>query len=179
MTLRLTIHKLVDLSNTFCNAACMLDDPKSPSDQPNRRLTSFVTFRLARTQNKLNAQASVLLKHGSGLSLVEWRIIQLLRLSEGASMSALASDVQMDKGQLSRKIAAMIDKGLVTATPNAEDHRKQDLHLTAHALAISDKMMPIMQRRQDRLVAGISQKDLDVFFKVLGSIEDAAGARNI
>lgn len=153
----------------------MLDHLKRPA----RSLTSFVTFRMSRAQNKLNAQATQILKSRSGLTLVEWRIIQLLKLFEGAPMTKLAAEVQMDKGQLSRKIAAMLDKGLLTATPDETDNRKQTLRLTDKAMAINAAMMPIMQKRQDMLVSDVTDEELEVFFKVLGKIDEAAEIRDI
>jgi DNA-binding MarR family transcriptional regulator len=153
----------------------MLNRLKSPL----RNLTSFVTFRLSRTQNKLNAQATHFLKSQCGLSLVEWRIIQLIRLFEGATMSKLAFEVQIDKGQLSRKVSAMVDKGLIETKQDETDHRKQVLALTDAAMAINDQMMPIMQMRQDRLVAGTTAQELEVFFKVLDVIDQAAEFREL
>lgn len=142
-------------------------------------LTSFVTFRLAQTHNKLNAQATFLLKSSSGLTLVEWRIIQLLRLHEGATMSKLAAEVLIDKGQLSRKVSAMVAKGLITTQRDKSDQRKQKMHLTPTASAISDKMFPVMQKRQELLVEGVSDADLAAFFRVLAVIDKKAERRDI
>lgn len=146
---------------------------------PMNALTSFVTFRLSRTQNKLNAQAAHFLKTKSDLSLVEWRIIQLLRLYKGATMSKLATEVQIDKGQLSRKITAMIGKGLVTSEQDTEDHRKHRIHLTPKAHELSAQLMPIMQKRQELLVAGVTPDELETFFKVLAVIDTRAEQREL
>ena len=148
-------------------------DPKNPYSD----LSSFVTFRMARTQNKLNAQATAILKSKSSLSLVEWRIIMLSRLYDGASMSRIAAEVQMDKGQLSRKIAAMTKKGLIYTQPDEKDHRIQQLHLTEQAQAIANVMEPIMRRRQEKLVEGVDAAELEAFFRVLDQIEVASESR--
>ena len=142
-------------------------------------LTSFVTFKLSRTQNKLNAQASYFLKSYSDLSLVEWRILQLMRLFPGASMSTLADEVQMDRGQLSRKMNAMIARGLIHSEPDEDDHRKQNIALTDAAKSVIEQMMPIMQKRQALLVEGISDTDMKTFFRVLTVIGQAAEFRDI
>ena len=152
---------------------------KDPLKTATLGLTSFVTFKLSRTQNKLNAQANHFLKAHSDLTLVEWRILQLMRLFEGASMSQLATEVQMDKGQLSRKVAAMTKQGLITTNVCDNDHRKQDIALTDKANAMIENMMPIMKKRQQMLVDGISKEDLDTFFRVLSVIDEAAEFRDI
>ncbi len=150
-------------------------------DQKNSyaELASFLTFRLARTQNKLNAQATALLKARSDLSLVEWRIILLVRLYDDASMSKIAADVQMDKGQLSRKVAAMTKKGLIQTTPDDHDNRMLHLHLTPKALALAETMTPVMRKRQEFLVKGVDPDELEVFLNVLARIDVAAETREL
>ncbi|MGC6530242.1 MAG: MarR family winged helix-turn-helix transcriptional regulator, partial [Candidatus Puniceispirillaceae bacterium] len=82
---------------------------------------SFVTYRLAKLQSRLNAQGTAILKEKSGLSLVEWRVIQVIRMFDKPSLSQIAEHVQMDKGQLSRKIKVMIEKGLLNRQRNNDD----------------------------------------------------------
>lgn len=141
--------------------------------------SSFVTFRLARLQNSLNAQAVAVLKSRSDLSLVEWRLIQSLRIFENASLTKLATVVEMDKGQMSRKINAMVKKGLLRIERDDRDQRVQHLHLTDTARAISRKLMPTMEARQKTLLAEVSPEDLSVFYKVVEKIEAASKVRDI
>lgn len=149
-------------------------------DTPSFRTpSSFVTFRLARLQSSLNAQGTALLKSNSGLSLVEWRLIQILRMFGNASLTEIAGVVQMDKGQLSRKIKSMVEKGLLRAKTDKRDQRIQHLTLTKKAEHLSAKMMPIMEARQKRLLADVSAEDLDVFYSVVDKIEAASKYRGV
>jgi len=142
-------------------------------------LTSFVTFRMSRVMNKLNGQARHLLGNTSDLSLVDWRILQVLRLYKTTSMTALARDVSMDKGQLSRKMRAMIDKGLVLSEPDQTDQRQQILKLSEAGRDMNEKLMPMMRERQARLVRDISQSDLETFLQVLDALGKAAQDRDL
>ncbi|MGR3812857.1 MAG: MarR family winged helix-turn-helix transcriptional regulator [Cognatishimia activa] len=144
-----------------------------------RQLTSFVTFRLARLQASLNAQATAILKANSGLSLVEWRILQTLEWFEFNTLKQLSDITEIDKGQLSRKIASMVDKGLLKQTPDELDKRVQHLNLTQRARDICAKAMPIMQARQDLLLKDVSKDDLEVFYKVIDKLEAASKTREI
>ena len=149
-------------------------------DTPSFRTpSSFVTFRLARLQSSLNAQGTALLKSNSGLSLVEWRLIQTLRMFENASLTEIAGVVQMDKGQLSRKIKAMVEKGLLRAETDKRDQRVQHLTLTKKAEQLSAQMMPVMEARQRRLLANVSAEDLEVFYSVIDKIEAASKFRGV
>ncbi len=144
-----------------------------------RSPSTFVTLKLARLQNNLNAQATALLKEKVGLSLVEWRVIQMLRMHENAFMTELAELAQMDKGQLSRKIKSMVAKGLLRVETDADDKRMQHIRLTEAALEISAEMMPTMQKRQALLVAGISEEDLETFYAVVAKMDAASKVRDI
>ena len=116
-------------------------------------MSSFVTFRLSKLQSSLNAQATSILKQNSDLTLVEWRIIQVVRMFEDMTSSMIVDHVQMDKGQLSRKIKGMIEKGLLKSERNQDDKRVQKLILTEKALSISDMLMPTMEKRQKNLLS--------------------------
>lgn len=144
-----------------------------------RTPSSFVTFKLARLQSSLNAQAIHLLKSKAGLSLVEWRVIQAIRIFEDATMTEISSLVQMDKGQLSRKLKAMISKGLLRAEQDQADQRVQHLHLTAEAERLSDVIMPSMQARQELLLGKVSPEDLATFYSVIEKLEKASKVRDI
>lgn len=149
------------------------------SGQIKKDLLSFVTFLLSRTQNKLNAQASHVLKRHSDLSLVEWRVIRLLWAMEETTLSELAAEIQMDKGQLSRNVTAMINKDLIRSKPDPKDQRRQLLSLTNLGVKMNDQLIPIMQKRQDLLTSGISAKDMKVFQDVLSQIDKSAEIRDI
>ncbi len=147
-------------------------------DAPSFRTpSSFVTFRLSKLQSSLNAQATAILRARAGLSLVEWRLIQILRMFENASLSEIARHVQMDKGQLSRKIKAMVHKGLLRTQADQQDHRVQHLHLTEAAEALSAQVMPVMEARQKRLLADVSAEELEIFYSVVDKIEQASKFR--
>ena len=141
--------------------------------------SSFVTYRLAKLQSRLNAQGTAILKKKSGLSLVEWRVIQVIRMFDEPSLSQIADHVQMDKGQLSRKLKIMIEKGLLNSRRDAEDKRIQKLELTEKAIEISENLMPVMQQRQHHLLADVTADELDLFYRIITKIETAAKIRDI
>lgn len=153
----------------------MSDDPKPTSEE----LRSFLTFRMARVQAKLNAQAMHLLRSQSDLSLVEWRVIQLLRLFDNASMSQLAREISMDKGQLSRKIKTLVERGIVISAPDEMDARQQKLRLSPRGVALNKDLMPMMRQRQKLLAEGISSDEMAVFLDVLKKIEAATDIRDL
>lgn len=150
-----------------------------PLDMSFEKPSSFVTYRLAKLQSQLNAQGTAILKEKSGLSLVEWRIIQVIRMFEKPSLSQIAEHVQMDKGQLSRKVKVMIEKGLLNSRRNDDDKRIQKLWLTEKAKKINKELMPVMERRQHHLLADVTPDELEMFYRIINKIEAAAKMRDI
>ena len=141
--------------------------------------SSFVTYRLAKLQSRLNAQGTAILKEKSGLSLVEWRVIQVIRMFEKPSLSQIAEHVQMDKGQLSRKVKVMVEKGLLNSQRNVDDKRIQKLELTEKAIEINKHLMPVMEQRQHHLLADVTPDELELFYRIITKIEAAAKMRDI
>ena len=84
-----------------------------------REPQDFVTYSLSRLQAKLNAQASAVLRSYSGLSLVQWRILVVLRVMGADSLTSICRVSDMDKGQVSRKLNRLIEDGLVISTPRS------------------------------------------------------------
>ena len=135
-------------------------------------LSSVLTFRLARAQAGLNAQATRILKKHSELSLVEWRVIRVIEDIGSATLSRLSAEMHMDKGQLSRNVTGMIKKGLMISTPDKHDQRKAILDVTDAGRTILRHLTPIMDERQRRLKRDITADELKVFFDVIAKIED-------
>jgi DNA-binding MarR family transcriptional regulator len=138
------------------------------------RLRNFVTYRIARVQQKLNAQAAHILRSKAGISLVEWRLLRLLAAHPESSITEISEQFDIDKGQASRKIKAMIADGLVAARVDPEDHRHQILTLTPKGVALDADLLPLMEGRQDFLVANVSKEEMAIFDTVLARIGDAA-----
>lgn len=145
----------------------------SSEKTPDIELSSFVTYRLSRVQNQLNAQTIQLLRSHSDLALIEWRILRLLDERGQRTLTQLAEELQMDKGQLSRKTSAMRDKGLLESETDDEDHRRQHMRPTKKAAALVDRIKPILERRHKRLVKDVNPDDLRVFFRVLEQLARA------
>lgn len=173
-----------DASFVSCQATVPLyDRAMTRTDDDQLRevadLTSVVTYRLARANNKLTAQVAHLLKESSDLSLAEWRILRLLAAQNETTMADLARATEIDKGQLSRKIKALREAGHVTVTPDAVDHRKLDLSITDAGRAAVNALLPMAAKRQAALRRKISDAELAIFLDVLQRLEEAAEIREL
>lgn len=134
-------------------------------------MTQFLTYRMARVQAKLNAQASRLLREAAGLSLSQWRILSLIGTRGEATSSELTRLSAMDKGLFSRKLKTLIQSGLVLADPDLNDSRVQRLRLTANGADLYRRTLPRMQARQQALRDRLTPEELRVFVRALDKLE--------
>ncbi|UOA26599.1 MarR family transcriptional regulator [Pseudosulfitobacter sp. DSM 107133] len=137
-------------------------------------LRQFLTYRLSKLQNALNAQAGhVLASHGD-ITLTEWRILYILRSMSTATMSQIVKESRLDKAQISRAIKGLVDKGLIASVQDERDQRRQLLSATAEGRALKEKILPIMMRRQEAMTEGLTQAEIDTFIKVLDQLDETA-----
>lgn len=137
-------------------------------------LRSFVTFRIMRVQNKLNAQAAAMLRKHTELSLTEWRIVSLLNLTGPTTASSISRVAEMDKGQISRGIKPLIERGLVKTSEHEQDNRQTILALTDEGSKIVRENSKIMRARQQRLTHDISDAELKLLYDILDRLYDNA-----
>ena len=150
----------------------MPEDPQNIAS-PERDPQQFLTYRLARLQSRLNAQAIRRLREKSDLSLTEWRILAMVAPQGETTLSMLVRDTQLDKGQLSRATKTLMTKGLLQSRVKADDHRQNLLTITKSGKETHDKIFPVMQARQSGLAAHLSKEELEGFLSVLTKLERA------
>jgi DNA-binding MarR family transcriptional regulator len=131
-----------------------------------------MTYRLARVQNKLNAQAASLLRANCDLSLTEWRVISLASLLGETTATTMAREVDMDKGQISRAIKRLLEAEHLISKHSQSDGRQSLLSLSESGKTLHARVIPVMMERQHGLVEGIDEADLLTFYKVLEILED-------
>lgn len=148
------------------------DTSKSPTEETGFK--RFVTYRLARLQSRLNAQAIRLLRLHSKLSLTEWRIIGMTAIHGEATLSLLARETELDKGQLSRAVTTLVKKGYLRSKVNDADQRQNFLSLTDAGRAQHEQVLPVMRNRQAGLTETITEEEMKVLVRVIEKLEQAA-----
>ena len=80
--------------------------------------------------NTLSRGAAARYSREFGVSLMEWRIVGTLALDAPLSLKQLARRFDLDKGQSSRAVTALLGRGLVRRSVNGADRRSFMLRLT-------------------------------------------------
>lgn len=139
-------------------------------------LQSFLTYRLARLNAMLNRQAGGLLqKHGS-LKIPEWRVLSLLVAHGDLNGRMIGEIAGLDAGLISRTLHALEQRGLVTSERREDDRRTLWAALTPAGRALYDRIRPLMQARQQRLLAALSPDERVIVFRVVDKLMDAVEA---
>lgn len=137
-------------------------------------LDKMVSYRLSRTQAKLNAQAQRILKAHGDLSLMQWRVLVILDVAGASTHAEIARLTGIDRGQLSRSTKGMIAAGLLTAPKDPGDSRQYALAMTDLGRQRFEVARPAMRARQKSLLGAMPAADLEVLFQALTRLEAAA-----
>lgn len=134
----------------------------------------FLTFRLHALHSALNRQASAILEGASGLRLPEWRVIALLGTGATLNATKIGQISAIDKGLLSRILAGLKKRGLISIVTDANDRRSSQVVLTAKGRAVYDKTIPHMQARQRALMQSLNKSEQIAVFAIIGKLLSAA-----
>lgn len=149
--------------------------PQTPSTRP---LRDFLTFRLARLTQALNAQATEVLEREGPIGLTDWRVLAMVAGGGAASARDIVTLTGFDAAQVSRALRHLEDSGLILTVRDSADRRMRPVRLTARGQALYDRLVPIMQRRQEALLNALSPDERVAIFGMIDKLQDAAALRH-
>ena len=137
-------------------------------------LEQFLTYRLNVLSNMLNRQMERFYKQRFGVSLPDWRVLANLGRFQDMSVRDLAAHSQMDKALVSRTVARLVKRGLVTSRPDASDGRLVALSLTTAGQAMYEAIIPLARKRQQRLMNCLDSYEQQAINSALDKLIKAA-----
>src|ERR1700751_1327957 len=123
-----------------------------PADAELAPITAMMSSRLMVLANLLKRGAILRYKRLVGLSSVEFGLVASLGRRPPMSVVRLAEAVGQDKGQISRALAGLVSRKLVTRAVNPRDNREVLVSLTRSGLAAHDVIVAGALERNQRLV---------------------------
>jgi DNA-binding MarR family transcriptional regulator len=124
-------------------------------------LTAHIGYLLRMTSNAVSQEFARKIASES-VTVAEWVMLRSLYGSETIAPSALAQNMGMTKGAISKLADRLLEKGLIERTRNPDDKRGHRLSLSAKGLS----KVP--------LLAGIADRNDTAFFAVLNVEEQDA-----
>ena len=108
-----------------------------------------------------------------GLSPLDGRVLAFFARQPGATQKDLACHSGRDKGQLARLIQGLRQRGLLSATPDADDRRNLRLQLTPLGLQWQQAQQAHMARLGAVAAGALSPEERAQLVALLGKVRDA------
>ncbi len=139
-------------------------DKTANEDVRENRAPRLVSSRVIHLATLLRRTASLAYKREFDLASSEWRILVLTGEFAPLSHGELTELASLDKGQLSRGVTALVDRGLLLRTRN---RRQAQIELSAEGRALFERIMALAEERNRQLVRGIPEADVEAFFRTV------------
>ena len=143
-----------------------------PTLNIDRYVPAFVTF----IANKLSNSATAVYQRNFGINVTEWRIMTQLALEPGIPASRICQVIGFNKGPVSRTLAVMQKRGLVTIRTDPSDGRTHSISLTAKGRTIHDKVIVVALEREKRLLSCLKADEREVLIDLLRRLHNNLGA---
>ena len=128
-------------------------------------LHSLVTMRMIRLFVLLRRGGILAQRRRFGLSEIEWRIMTQLGEAAPLSLNGLAEALVQDRGQLSRAVKAMVERGLLTRE-RKPGGPEVEIGLAEGGRALHGEMVAWVVERDERLTRSIDPADLTALWRV-------------
>ena len=138
--------------------------------QDTSRLADFLPYLLSVTTNAVSDMIASEYRARFGLKIPEWRVMAVLGDAGPQTQRSLVGATRMDKVAVNRACKVLVDRGLVTRSPNADDGRSHHIELTAAGRAIHGEIMPLALDMERRLFASLSAAERKDFKALLARI---------
>jgi DNA-binding MarR family transcriptional regulator len=122
-------------------------------------LRSYVPYFLTAISNTWSRTSSRLYLDLFGVGVTEWRVISQLAIEPAIAAQRICEVIGLDKGAVSRSVAALVAGGHVAERGDPRDARRQVLELTASGYALHDRLIALATAREQILLADFSPQE--------------------
>ena len=126
----------------------------------------FLPHLVARLAYQLNSDLVEELRI-EGINVTRWRILAVLAMGEGITINEIIDRAMMQQSALSRALASMVKEGYVRRVVRRDDARCAGIYLTDKGRALFDTLNVVVRRREKRLLAGMSPREVRAAFALM------------
>lgn len=143
---------------------------------PIHEITDALSFKLARL-NAINERAgSYYFKAYHDITLNQWRILGLIAAMQPVRSREVRDRLYMDKGQFSRVVKQLTERGLIVATPASSNASAIKLRLTEAGSKLHAVLIRFTAERNARTASVLTPKECQTFLRLLDKVGDHAHA---
>jgi MarR family transcriptional regulator for hemolysin len=127
-------------------------------------------FKLFRARNKMRLELDLVFKP-LGVTDATWRVLfYLYKTNQDIMQKDLANELGIEGPTLVRLLDKLEEQDLIMRKPAAHDRRGKTVHLTDSAEPVISQLLDIAVSTRTRLLADISDEDLETCVSVLDRI---------
>ena len=126
----------------------------------------FLPHLVARLAYQLNADLIEKLRR-EGINIARWRILAVLAMGDGITISEIIDRAMMQQSALSRVLMTMEAEEYIRRVPRREDGRYVDVFLTQRGRSLFNSLDTVVRRRQNRLLKDFSPPEIDAAFTLV------------
>jgi len=137
--------------------------------------SDLVSPKVIRLANLLRRSGTLAYGRKLGLSQVEWRVLALVGEHAPITLNALAEQMGLDKGQISRGVSALVSRNLLL-----REYRRKGrgiaITLGPRGEELYGELMAAAIERNGLMLAGMSDAEASELFKMLDRLTELARA---
>ena len=131
-----------------------------------RLFDDFLPHLITRLAYQLNADLVEKLQR-EDINVTRWRILAVLAMGDGITISEIIDRAMMQQSALSRVLMNMETEGYVRRVPRSDDARYVEVFLTDKGRALFNSLNVVVRRRQNRLLKGFSPQEVAAAFALI------------
>ena len=147
-----------------------MTDDRAHQEPTDLDLDRFLPYRLSVLSNRISQAIARLYQARFGFGITEWRLIAVLGRYPALSANAVAERTAMDKVAVSRAVAHLLERGLLTRKMHGEDRRRSVLTLSEAGHRIYDEIVPLALGRERKLLATLNASEREQLERILDKL---------
>ncbi len=141
-------------------------------------LDRYIPFFLTSLTNKWSSGASKKFIEEFHIGIVDWRVIAMLAVEPNITANRVCQVIGLDKGAVSRCFRHLDKSKIISIKADPTDARLKNVQLTAKGLKLHDQIMKIALEREQNLLAGLTEAELNTLINLLNKLQANIGNLN-
>ena len=134
-------------------------------------IRDLLTFRLAMLAAAGDRVGQRWLLAEFGLRIMEWRVLGLVASLQPVRFLVVAQNLLVDKGQLSRLVRSLGERGLIETEPDPNDQRTIRLRTTGKGGKLASRVLARAFERNELVVSALEPSEIATLFALLDKLQ--------
>lgn len=139
-------------------------------------LSGFLPYRLSVLANRVSRQLAARYAERFGITIAEWRAVAVLGNHPDVSADFVSRKTDMDRVTVSRAVARLLDRKLITRRTDDTDRRCSILRLSAAGRRVYAEIVPLARDYERTLLAALEDEERAALERALRALEARTAA---